>query len=184
MVVAGLSNEEFSSNLRSIPFPFQQAAQGAKIEIYHGSHARFETNSPIRTLMPFTIKGEAFVLAAYTCTPLVKIPVSELKAGAKVKGTTIAELGAGNRPLDMISYQKGGKDYILMANSSRGVMKLNADGLEKYTPITAPSDIAGVPYTTVAGWKGVQQLDKLDENTALVLADAGGSLDLRAIALP
>jgi peptide-methionine (R)-S-oxide reductase len=30
-------------------------------------------------------------MAAYTCTPLVKIPVADLKAGAKVKGTTIAE---------------------------------------------------------------------------------------------
>jgi hypothetical protein len=184
VIVAGLSNEEFSSNLRAIPFPFQQAAQGAKIEIYHGSHGMFETNSPIRTFMPFTIKGEAYVLAAYTCTPLVKIPVSELKAGAKVKGTTIAELGAGNRPLDMIAYKKGGKDYILMANSSRGVMKLSADGLEKYTPITAPSDIAGVPYTTVKEWTGVQQLDKIDDNTAMVLAMAGNSLDLRAVALP
>ena len=50
------------------------------------------------------------MLAAYTCTPLVKLPVSELKAGAHVKGTTIAELGNRNRPLDMIVYQKDGKD--------------------------------------------------------------------------
>jgi hypothetical protein len=101
-----------------------------------------------------------------------------------VKGTTIAELGAGNRPLDMISYKKEGHDFILMANSSRGVMKLQADKLENYKPITAPSDIAGVPYQTVKDWKGVQQLDKMDDSTALVLADAGGSLNLRAVALP
>jgi hypothetical protein len=184
VVVAGLSNEEFSSNLRSIPFPFQQTAKGASVEIYHGSHGQFETNSPIRTLMPFTINNQEYILAAYTCTPLVKIPLSDLKAGAKVKGTTIAELGAGNRPLDMISYKKEGHDFILMANSSRGVMKLQADKLENYKAITAPSDIAGVPYQTVKDWKGVQQLDKLDDSTALVLADAGGSLNLRAVALP
>jgi len=29
VIVAGLSNEEFSSSLRSIPFPFQQAGKGA-----------------------------------------------------------------------------------------------------------------------------------------------------------
>ena len=43
--------------------------------------------------MPYEINNQSNILAAYTCTPLVKIPVSELKAGAKVKGTTIAELG-------------------------------------------------------------------------------------------
>jgi len=32
VIVAGLSNEEFSSNLRSIPFPFKEAAKGASIE--------------------------------------------------------------------------------------------------------------------------------------------------------
>jgi hypothetical protein len=58
VVVAGLSNEEFSSNLRSIAFPFQQTAKGASIEIYHGSHGQFETNSPIRTLMPMTINNQ------------------------------------------------------------------------------------------------------------------------------
>ncbi len=119
VLVAGLSNEEFSSNMRAIPYPFAPTAKGASIEIYHGSHGRYETNSPVRTFVPVTIKNQQYILAAYTCTPLVKIPVSELKAGAKVKGTTIGEMGAGNRPLDMISYKKDGHDYILMANSSR-----------------------------------------------------------------
>src|SRR6185436_6925769 len=92
VMVAGLSNEEFSSNLRQIPFPFTSVGKGASVEFYHGSHARFETNSPVRTFLPFTINNQDYVLAAYTCTPLVTIPVSSLKAGAKVMGTTIAEL--------------------------------------------------------------------------------------------
>lgn len=185
VLVAGLSNEEFSSNLRSIPFPFAQAAKGASIEIWHGSHGRFETNSPIRTFVPFEIGNQKSILAAYTCTPLVKIPVSDLKPGNKVKGVTIAELGSGNRPLDMITYKKGGKDFLLMANSSHGVMKIPANGLEKYDPITGPvPDTAGAAYETVASLKGILQLDKFDDNTALVLADNGGSLDLRTVPLP
>jgi hypothetical protein len=183
VIVAGLSNEEFSSNLRSIPFPFQTAAIGASVEIYHGSHGRFETNSPVRTFVPYTIKNEQFILAAYTCTPLVKIPVSELKAGAKVKGTTIAELGNRNRPLDMVAYHKDGHDYILMANSSRGMMKLDAEHLETYKPITAQTEVTGVPYQTL-DFKGVQHLGKYDDSNALILTDASGSLDLRTIALP
>ena len=98
VLVAGLSNEEFSSSLRCIPFPFQAASKGAGIEIWHGSHGRFETNAPVRTFVPYEINGEKAILAAYTCTPLVRIPVSELKPGNKVKGTTIAELGNRNSP--------------------------------------------------------------------------------------
>jgi hypothetical protein len=182
--VAGLSNEEFASNLRSIPFPFEQVSTGASIEIYHGSHGRFETMSPVRTFLPYTIDNQKYLLAAYTCTPLVKISINDLKAGAKVKGTTIAELGNRNSPLDMIAYKKDGHDFILMANSSRGVMKLSADKLGSYDGITAHTEVAGVPYETIAGLKGVQQLDKLDEKNALILTDASGTLDLVTIALP
>lgn len=182
--VAGLSNEEFSSSLRSFPYPFQSGSKGASIEIFHGAHGRFETNAPVRTFVPYNIANQPHILAAYTCTPLVRIPVSELQPGAKVKGTTIAELGNRNRPLDMIAYNKDGNEYILMANSSRGVMKLKAAGLDKYESITAQTDIRGVPYETIASLKGVQQLDKLDEGHALIVVDDGGSLDLRTVALP
>src|SRR3954469_14842107 len=184
VLVAGLSNEEFSSSLRAIPYPFQAADKGAGIEIWHGSHGRFETNAPVRTFVPYEINGEKSILAAYTCTPLVRIPVTNLKTGNKVKGTTIAELGNRNKPLDMIVYTKGGKHYILMANSSRGVMKLTGEHLEGYQPITKQTEVAGVPYETLTGLKGGQQLDKYDESRALVLMGEGASLDLRTIPLP
>jgi hypothetical protein len=184
VVVAGLSNEEFASNLRSIPFPFHSTAKGASVEIYHGSHGQFETQAPVRTFVPYTIQDKQYILAAYTCTPLVKIPVNELKAGGKLKGTTIAELGAGNRPLDMVAYSRDNHEYILMANSNRGVMKLSTDHLEKYKPITAPSDVAGVPYQTLADLKGVKHLTALDSANALMLIDSSGSVDLRSLPLP
>ncbi|HEV3164156.1 MAG TPA: hypothetical protein VGZ22_09000, partial [Isosphaeraceae bacterium] len=136
--VAGLSNEEFSSRLLSIPYPFTSSAEGASIEIYHGSHGRFETKSPVRTFVAYRISGDPYLMAAYTCTPLVKIPVSALKSGSHVKGTTIAELGNHNVPLDMIVYQKDGKNYLLVANNSRGVMKVSTDGADKAEPITKP----------------------------------------------
>ena len=99
-------------------------------------------------------------------------------------GTTIAELGAGNRPLDMIVYNKGGKDFILMANNSRGVMKLAADNLDSFKPITTPTDIAGVPYQTIAGLRGVEQLDSFDETHAVILSREGNSTSIKTIALP
>ena len=93
VMVAGMSNEEWSSALRSIPYPFKTAAKGTQLQIWHASHGRYETQSPVRTFVPYTIDGQQYVLAAYTCTPLVKIPVSDLKAGAQVKGVTISDLG-------------------------------------------------------------------------------------------
>jgi hypothetical protein len=186
VIVAGLSNEEFASKLRSIPFPFTEANAGASVEIYHGSHGKVETRSPIRTFVPYQVKGESEILAAYTCTPLVRFPAAELKPGAKVKGKTIAELGNGNRPLDMIVYKKDGKDYILMANSRRGVMKIPTDGIDKVDAITSRvKDKAGLQYETVAGLQGVEHLDRYDNGHTIILVrtkDKG--LTLETIELP
>lgn len=185
--VAGLSNEEFASTLRSIPFPFTAADQGTGVEIFHGAHGRLETKSPVRTFVPYEVNGETNLLAAYTCTPLVKFPVSGLKPGAKVRGTTIAELGNRNNPLDMIVYQKDGKDYILMANSSRGVMKITTDNLAGTKAITEPvrgGGTAGLTYETIVSLKGVVQLDKLDKDHALILVSTPSGMNLETIGLP
>ena len=188
MLVAGLSNEEFASTLRAIPFPFKTVANGTSVEIYHGAHGKFETRSPIRTFVPFKIGNEPALLAAYTCTPLVQFPLSDLKPGAKIKGKTIAELGNHNRPIDMIVYQKDGKDYFLLANSSRGVMKISTDSIEKLDSITAPvpdGNKKGASYETIASWTGVDQLDLLDSTHALVVRRGdGGSLNLESMQLP
>ncbi len=185
--VAGLSNEEFASTLRSIPFPFRTADKGTGIEIWHTAHGRFETASPVRTFLAYTINGEDNLLAAYTCTPLVKIPVSQLKPGERVRGTTIAELGNRNQPLDMIEYQKNGKEFILMANSARGVMKISIEGIDKSQGLTQPirgGGKAGLPYETIADLKGVVQLDKLDKDHALILTNTPSGMNLDTIALP
>jgi hypothetical protein len=186
--VAGLSNEEFSSRLIAIPYPFSsEGFDGAAIEIYHGSHGRFETKSPIRTFVTYRIANEPYMLAAYTCTPLVKVPVSELKAGAHLRGTTIAELGNRNRPLDMIVYQKDGKDYLLMTNNSRGVMKIPTEDAGAAESIVAPvSGKKGLGYETIASLKGVEQMDQLDLHNAVLLvkSDPDGAMNLRTIELP
>lgn len=190
LIVAGLSNEEFASTLRTIPYPFTEADKGAGIEIYHGAHGKLETNAPVRTFTPYTVGKTNYIIAAYTCTPLVQIPMADLKAGAKVKGKTIAELGNMNKPLDMIVYQHDGEDYILMANSARGVMKIPTKGIETTVAISTPvkggrDAKAGMEYTTVAELKGVVQLDKLDDDHAVVLmvgADKG--LSLKTIHMP
>jgi len=186
LLVAGLSNEQFASTLRKFAYPFTTADKGTSIEIFHGAHGKVETHAPIRTFVPYKVGTEETVISAYTCTPLVKIPVSELKPGEKVKGTTIAELGNRNVPLDMIVYSKGGKDYLLMANSARGVMKIPAEGFGSAEAITArPSGLtAGVKYETIESLKDVMQLDKLDDAHAILLVKSGTGFDLKTIDLP
>ena len=93
-----------------------------------------------------------------------------------------------NRPLDMIVYRKDGKDYVLMANSSRGVMKITTDKIEQAESITDRVDGGGTkgqPYETIASWTGVDQLDKLDQQNALVVRRGeGNSLNLESMPLP
>jgi hypothetical protein len=188
VVIAGLSNEEFSSTLRAIPFPFKTVAGGTSVEIYHGAHGRFETRAPVRTLVPFNVGNEPNLLAAYTCTPLVQFPIKQLQPGAKIRGKTVAELGNRNRPLDMIVYQKDGKDYLLLANSSRGVMKISADDIENVEGIETPvggGGTRGLHYETVRDWTGIEHLDKLDGGRAVVLRrGADKALSLESLPLP
>jgi hypothetical protein len=185
VIVAGLSNEEFSSSLRAIPFPFKDVTRGTSVEIYHGAHGQFETRAPVRTFVPYKVGNEDQVLAAYTCTPLVQFAVDDLKPGAKVRGKTIAEFGNRNRPLDIVVYKKDGKDFLLMANSARGVIKVAADQITSAGAITAKvADTQGLKFEKL-DWAGINQLDLLDSRHALVLRGAAGkSQSLETLALP
>ena len=185
LVVAGLSNEEFASKLWSVPYPFATTDRGTSIEIFHGNHGRLETNSPIFSFVPYNVAGQPSVIAGYLCTPLVKIPMSALKPGEKVLGTTIAELGAGNRPIDMIVYTKGGQEYLLMSNTSHGVMKIPTSQFASAAPITARVGGTQGAFEKIAALQGVEQLDLLDNGrTILIVRGADGARSLTAVVLP
>lgn len=186
--VSGLSNEEFASKLYSLSYPFASVDTGTSVEIFHGNHGQLETRSPVMAFLPMTIADKPHIVAGYTCTPLVKFPVDALATGnQKVLGTTMAELGAGNQPLDIISYRKGGQQYLLMSNSRRGVMKIPTAAFATADHIGAPvpEETAGVPFETVAAMTGIEQLDLLDASQSLVIARADdGTQSLSAVALP
>ena len=189
LYVAGLSSEEFASKLRSIAYPFTEVDAGTSVEIWHAPHDQFETRSPVYTFVPYDIGDEPHLIASYLCTPLVKFPVSSLEPGKDVRGVTIAEFGNGNRPLDMIVYEKDGEDFLLMSNNRRGVMKIPTAGFGDADPLTGvvpDGETAGVPFETIAALEGVEQLDLLDDGHALVIARESeqGPLNLGAVALP
>ena len=185
LIIAGLSNEEFASKLRTVPYPFKEVSGGTSIEIYHGSHAAFETRSPVRTFATYKIGNEVNLLAAYTCTPLVKIPISKLKGSEKVMGDTVAELGAGNQPIDMIVYQKDGKDFVLMSNSTHGVMKVALDNVASVELIKEPvRGTKGLAFEKISPTRNVQ-LDRLNATQAVMLAaQDGGGMKLSTMDLP
>ena len=164
--VAGLSNGEFASTIRKIAFPFNDSQEAVNsIEIYHAIHTQNETRAPIRTMAIEEIEGVPTLIASYTCTPLVTIPLAEIEEGNDVKGKTIAELGYGNTPIDMITYmaqeQDGSFDKkLLVTNKHRSgslmSMKdvteaMKGDGLAGRTGLSgAPEGLNIFPAPTSA----------------------------------
>ena len=186
--VSGTAAAASPSSVHQIPFPFANGVNGASVEIYHAAHAKTEDNATIRTFIPLNINGEPSLLAGFTCTPLVRFPIDSLKPGTKTKGTTVAELGNRNKPLDMIAYQKDGKTFLLMSNSARGVMKISTENIAKNEGLTTPvsgGGTAGQPFETIKELDGVVQLDRLNDTHAVILVQASPtSQDLRTISLP
>jgi hypothetical protein len=179
--VAGLSNEEFSSTMWKVPYPFGDGVSATTLEIYHGAHGAFETHAPIRTFVPYQLAGEPHLLAAYLCTPFVTFSAADLEDGKHVKGRTLGEFGSGNYPLDMVVYNKDGKDRLLIANSQLPLMIVKPEDIESFEGelLEEPSTyLAGLPYEYRSG-AGVQQLDLLNDSSFVALQrQPGGALDL------
>ncbi|WP_418120818.1 hypothetical protein [Variovorax sp. 350MFTsu5.1] len=178
LFVAGLSNQDFASTLRRIRYPFDSKQSITSVEIYHAGHNLIETRAPIRAMSFASWGGKPYLVAAYTCTPLVTIPLDDLKDGAHIRGKTVAELGYGNTPADMISYSRTeqGKteDFLLLANFDRvsniiPVSQLEATGsrpgIEKQVPF---GQLAGVEVMQ-APLAGTLRLDNLDEKSFVVV---------------
>ena len=190
LLVSGLKASGSPSSVREIDFPFIADDRGIGVQIYHGAHGRDEDYAAMSTFVTLNIDGEPSLLAAYVCTPLVKIPLKKLEMdGKKVKGTTVAELGNRNQPLDMIAYKKDGADHLLLSNSARGVMKITTQGLagnEGLSTRVKSGDTAGQKYETIKELQGVRQMTKLNETHAVVLIqkDRATPAVLKTVALP
>lgn len=187
VLVSGISNKEFSSTFRKITFPFSEKQDQASLEIYHAAHGKYETNSPIKTFTTATLNGKDYLVASYTCTPLVLFPMEQLEAGKHIKGRTVGEFGAGNSPIDMITITKGGSSFLVIANSSRPVMRVKYKNIESYEgsltePIKESFSTAGVDFVNLPV-TNVIQMDQLDEKTVLILQrKSNGDLDLLTLA--
>ena len=181
LYVAGLSNEEFASSMWKVAYPFAGAVSVTTIENYHGAHGKYETEAPVRTFVPYPLKGKTHLLAAYLCTPLVTFQASDLKDKQHVRGRTVGEFGSGNYPLDMVLVKTSGKEKLVIANSNLPLMIVDPKDVEAYEGAIdkhVETYTAGVAFQQRSG-TGIQQMDNLgDEHLVVLRRLAGGRLDL------
>jgi hypothetical protein len=135
LFVAGISNEEFCSVLRRVPYPFDGTESISNIEMYHIVHDSYETRAPIRSMSVQTIDGKDHLVAAYTCSPLVLIPLEELQGGQKVKAKTVGDMGNG-QPIDMVPFKMKGEAMLFVTNNSRSPMVIPLKGLNGAKAVT------------------------------------------------
>ena len=180
LLVAGASNEEFSSTLRRIPFPFNGPAQSNSLEIFHVSHSRYETAAPIRTFLPYG--GNASILASYTCTPVVHFSLSDIQPGTQIKGRTVAELGSGNTPVDIVSYTREGEEYVLVSNTRHPLIKIACRDIDQQEGLTQPKEPKGVAREALPH-QGVSRMANLNHSYVLMMQqDEAANIHLRSYA--
>jgi hypothetical protein len=179
LIVAGLTNATFSSTLRRVPYPFSGGGTATNIEMYHAVHNQIETRAPVRAFNIIEVDGTPTLLAAYTCTPLVTVPLSELKDGGKVRGKTIAELGFGNTPLDVIpfaiEYQGKKSEWVMVANSAKAADLISLPDIVNAAKGEGLSAPVKAPFAQHAGVRAIQlpmtNLQKiLDQGPQFLLA--------------
>lgn len=192
ILATALSTEQFNSNLVSIPVPFRaEGVEKYATSIYHVSHKRQETASPIQTLTVYRDGDREYLMAAYICTPVVRFNLEDLKPGQVATGTTVAELGSGNRPMDMVAYGKPGAQALLLNNSVFGIVKVDAAIARETQAVNqmTKADRGGggnTPYPgiePVASFKDVRAYAPAGDKL-VVLRSTADNLALEAVALP
>lgn len=206
LIAAASAKEEFASKIFTVSAPLKNDVPGklTSAETYHVAHGKWETKAPMSVLMPIKEKGKDYVVGAFACTPIVKYPVDAITDGAKVKGISVIELGSGNRPIDMIAYEKGGKEFVLTntyrfhharvpfgpspywtVKFDRALLDeddaVNEKAIRRLKGATEP---ATDKIQMVESLHGVTQMDNLGSDRVLVLRTTEAGLDLEAVPLP
>lgn len=135
LFVSGVAYDDFLSTLRRMPYPFDGKQSATSVEMYHIAHDQYETRAPIRAMSIQTIDGKEQLIAAYTCSPVVLVPLDELVDGAKVAAHTIGDMGNG-QPIDMIPYKFGDQNMLFVTSNSRSPQVIPLNGLNGAKVVT------------------------------------------------
>jgi hypothetical protein len=208
ILVAAQANETFGSKLFSARLHSPEAVCFST-ETYHVAHGKWETQAPIRTVIPYFEGGKKYIVGAFTCTPIVRYDLEDLKPSGKVKGQSVIELGYGNHPRDMFTYEKDGKNYILMSTFRKfgqqndpvrpnpywtvkidqtilgETEKINQKALTRTSGKGKSSESTTDRAVPVPAYDGVMHMDRLDATRAVVIrVDAKDAVDLAVLPLP
>lgn len=206
VLASARADAEFTSKLFVLPTPLAHDATASvfSAETFHVSHGRWETKAPMSAIIPYREGNQTYVVGAFACTPIVKYSLDSVQPGANVKGTSVLELGSGNRPLDMFTYEKGDKFFVL-ANTfrfhheraplgpspywtvrfDRSILAEKEQVNEKAMRRLAGKEPASDRVQMIEAFHGVMLMDKLDEERAVVLRSGPkGSVDLEVLPLP
>jgi hypothetical protein len=158
--------------------------------MYHPVHNQLETRAPIRKMTIVPLNGEPALVAAFSCTPLVTIPLKDLKDGAHIVAKTIAELGWGSAPVDMVNFDTEQGPMVLLVNSHKSADLMAVADIANYaekpglaTPIKWPTDpLLGLKSTYIP-ISGVAQLSVQDKDFLGVLRrnEESGAMELVSV---
>jgi hypothetical protein len=135
LFVAGVAHDNFLSSLRRMKYPFDGSQGIANVEMYHIAHDIYESRAPIRAMSVQEIDGKPQLVAAYTCSPIVLVPLEDIKDGAKIKAKTIIDYGNG-QPLDMVPFQMQGQTMLFVTSNSRSPQVIPVAGLNGAKAVT------------------------------------------------
>jgi hypothetical protein len=208
ILVATQANEKFDARLFSIRLDEKEAVCFST-ETFHVAHNKWETQAPLRTVIPYMEGSKKYIVGAFTCTPIVRYDLDDIKPSGKVKGQSVIELGYGNQPRDMFTYEKDGKNYILMCTHRKFGEEKDPVRPNPYWTVKIDQTILGEKVnidkkalTRTAGkgkssesttdravpvpaYDGVMHMDRLDATRAVVIRiDAKDAIDLAVLPLP
>lgn len=173
LFVAGVATDNFLSSLRRVSYPFDGTQSVANVEMYHIAHDQYESRAPIRAMSIQEIDGEPQLVAAYTCSPIVLVPLSDIEDGAKISARTIMDYGNG-QPLDMIAYNHqnpfGGEAQpsLFVTSNSRAPQLIPISGLQNAQVVTHENFERGF---------------KLDDNPVMPFGPAGQTVMFEGVPL-
>ena len=204
IVAATQATDKFASRVFTInPAAKDGAPTQISTKTFHVGHNKWETQAPLRVLMPFLENGKTSVVGSFTCTPVVRYNIDDAKDDDQVTGNSVLELGTGNTPRSMFAYERDGKKFILVSvgrnnkqpafgfPSAYWVARVDAELLKETTNINekAPwriggKNLVGDRVEVAKEYFGVQQMDRLDDTRALAIVETKGAFSLRALPLP
>jgi hypothetical protein len=191
LYVAGLSNRTFASTLRFYDYPFTGKASAATVEVYHAVHDQVETRAPIRAMTIAMLDGVPTMVAAYTCTPLVAIPLTDIKDGAHITAKMIGEMGWGSEPIRLVTFSAGDADYALLLNSSRGADLIPMSEIAAAAAKPGLREPIKWPLEPLEGVKAVMvpmsattQVDNLNKDLLVALRRTDASGDMQLVTVP